>query len=253
MTEVLRWTAPTALRKPPRHPVVLVGLLPSEGRLGLRELAERWGDRAVPVAPLVGRTIAYDAHAGVPYEHRPLGEVIAALTTDANGVVSARPQDYLPGIEARLPRLDPAIAVGARAMPWRRARLWISPPGAITPLHQEVTHNLLAQLEGEKEVTLFSPWDRAAMYSHPPWSRMPHVSRVAAHAPDLVKHPRFTRARPQRTRLEAGDVLYIPPLWWHWVRAIDASLSYNLWFAGGLVAAAAAALERYKALRSLRI
>jgi lysine-specific demethylase 8 len=30
--------------------------------------------------------------------------------------------------------------------------------------------------------------------------------------------------------LMPGDMLYIPPRWWHYVRALDASASVSFWF-----------------------
>ena len=42
---------------------------------------------------------------------------------------------------------------------------WIGPPGTVSPLHRDPTHNLLAQLYGEKRVRLYAaPDDAAAMY-----------------------------------------------------------------------------------------
>ncbi|MBW2464141.1 MAG: cupin-like domain-containing protein [Deltaproteobacteria bacterium] len=232
---------------PRRRPVVVEGLLDGQPQLTLHELAEHWGDRRLPVAPLEDGVIVFDATAGVPFRERPLIDVIDNLEERDAGVVSVRPSDWLPGITARLPSFDP---IGAS---WRRSRLWVSPRGAITPLHHEVTQNLLAQLEGDKEVTLYAPWTRPAMYPHRPWSGMPHTSRVAAHAPDARRYPLFSRARPHRALLNPGDVLFIPAGWWHWVRALAPSLSHNTWFADGAVALLARSLERYKELRSLQL
>lgn len=232
---------------PRRRPVVVRGLLDGQPQLTLAELEEGWGECRLPVAPLADGVIVYDATAGVPFREETLGSVLDRLDDPNGAMVTVRPTDWLPGIEARLPLFEPAGA------PWRRSRLWVSPTGAITPLHHEVTHNLLAQLEGDKEVTLYAPWTRLAMYPHPPWSGMPHTSQVAAHAPDHERHPLFAWAQPHRARLGPGDVLYVPAGWWHWVRTLSPSLSHNTWFAGGAVALLARGLERYKALRSLQL
>jgi len=232
-----------------RHrPAILEGLLEDQPQLTLHELGERWGEHVVPVATTVDGVATYTPDGGIAFREMVLRDYLAHLDDPDPGMVSARPEDYLPGIAARLPALEPGPSAA-----WRRSRLWVSPPGAITPLHHEVTSNLLAQLEGDKKVTLYSPWAHRAMYPERPWSRMPHMSRVAAHAPDLSAQPRFADARPWVASLHADDVLYIPPLWWHWVLTESRSLSHNLWFAGPAIALLAGGLERYKALRSLRL
>ena len=33
--------------------------------------------------------------------------------------------------------------------------------------------------------------------------------------PDLITYPQFSRAHPLKFRLNAGDVLYMPSLWFH--------------------------------------
>jgi len=231
-----------------RRPAVVTGLLGNGPQLTLDELAEGWGECAVPVAPVVDGAVAYGSDTGVPFRDIPVADVIAGLEGPNPGMVSCRPSDYLPGLEERLPGFDPG-----RKAPWSRARIWVSPPRTVTPLHHEVTNNLLSQLQGPKEVTLYAPWTRWAMYPERPWSRMPHVSRVAAHKPDLKRFPLFARATPWRANLVPGDTLFIPAFWWHWVQTTKASLSYNLWFAGGAVALLARTMELYKSVRKLSL
>jgi hypothetical protein len=230
-----------------KRPAILVGLLEGQPQLTLDELGQRWGDRLVPIVPTSNGAATYTAE-GVAYQDTILRAYLARLDEPEAGLLSARPEDYLPGVTARLPDLCPGPRVA-----WRRSRLWVSPANVVTPLHHEVTANLLAQLEGEKDVTLYSPLEHRAMYPHRPWSRMPHMSRVAAHDPDLSAQPRFSKAQPFRGTLHVGEVLYIPRLWWHWVLTRSASLSHNTWFAGPAVAFVARGLEHYKTLRALRI
>jgi hypothetical protein len=231
-----------------RRPTVLEGLLDDYAGLTLTRLSEAYADAVVPVAPVAGGVVSYSAERGIPYRRKRLADVIADLDGDDRGMLTGRPEEHLPGVSSMLPALEPGGEYR-----FRRDRIWISPGETITPLHHEVTHNLLAQLEGDKVVTLYSPRERRAMYPHPPWSRMPHVSRVAAHDPDLSAHRRFADAVPHVAKLAPGDVLFIPALWWHWVRTERPSLSHNLWFARGPVAFVARTLERYKELRSLSI
>jgi len=230
-----------------RRPIILEGLLVDQPRLTLRELERSWGDRVVPVAPIVDGVGVYSAEGGIAFREVTVRDYVHGLENGGAGLLTARPQDFLPGVTDRLPVFDP----GPRAA-WRRSRIWVAPANTVTPLHHEVTSNLLAQLEGDKVVTLYSPWEYRAMYPHRPWSRMPQMSRVAANAPDLTAQPRFAQAKPWVADLRATDVLYIPAFWWHWVVTKHVSLSYNLWFAGGIIGFLARSLERYKAMRALR-
>lgn len=45
-------------------------------------------------------------------------------------------------------------------------------------------------------------------------------SSVHLDAPDLVRHPLFQKARPIRTVLKPGEVLYLPAYWHHEVQSL---------------------------------
>ena len=47
------------------------------------------------------------------------------------------------------------------------ASLWISPPGAVTPLHYDLLDTLLAQIDGTKRVIIASPADTPHLYKGP--------------------------------------------------------------------------------------
>ena len=55
-------------------------------------------------------------------------------------------------------------------------------------------------------------------------------SNIDPEEPDLQKYPRFAKATVTHGLLEPGDILYIPKLWWHSLRALDHSISINHWF-----------------------
>ena len=43
------------------------------------------------------------------------------------------------------------------------------------------------------------------------------------------RYPQFAEARPLVVTLEPGDVLYVPNHWWHFVEAVETSMSVNVW------------------------
>ena len=55
----------------------------------------------------------------------------------------------------------------------------------------------------------------------------PEGAAIDVENPDWARHPRFRHAVPWKTTLEAGEVLYLPYAWWHWVRGMEVSISVN--------------------------
>jgi hypothetical protein len=108
--------------------------------------------------------------------------------------------------------------------------MWIGPAGTFTPLHFDLTNNLLAQIVGRKRVTLLPP-------SEAP--RLQHNRHVFSDVHDihdesrLAKYPAARDARRFEVDLGPGDLLYVPIGWWHQVRSLDfsAMLTYTnfLW------------------------
>ena len=107
---------------------------------------------------------------------------------------------------------------------------WLGPKGARTNLHRDVYHNVVAQLDGRKQFVLLSPADNRQVYVQRISSNSANKSPVAnALAPDLTRFPRFRDASPIKIILEPGDVLYIPPYWWHEAVAITHNVMINRW------------------------
>ena len=109
-----------------------------------------------------------------------------------------------------------------------------------TPLHFDFTENLFAQVHGSKRFILFSPQDTDSLYPFSLAAAMPHLSHVDASAPDLARFPAFAKAMALEADLQAGDVLYLPPFWWHQVIAPAFSISVNFWWKPSLAAIFAA-------------
>lgn len=90
-------------------------------------------------------------------------------------------------------------------------------------------HQPPPQVVGRKYVRLYSPAHTAALYPHAEGVHT-NSSRVDAEAPDHDEFPLFQTAPWLEAALEPGDMLYIPPRWWHYVKALSASFSTSFWW-----------------------
>jgi len=106
---------------------------------------------------------------------------------------------------------------------------WFGPAHTVSPAHTDPHHNLLCQVVGAKRVRLFAPSETPRMYPHVE-SKMSNTSRVDVMRPDLNEFPEFASAAFFDATLLPGDALYIPPGWWHHVRALDVSFSVSYWW-----------------------
>lgn len=99
---------------------------------------------------------------------------------------------------------------------------WMGPKGTFTPLHHDLTNNMLVQVYGTKKVTLIPAWQVPWLYNDL------HVySEVDFPKFDLKKHPLMEHVTPVEITIEAGDALFIPIAWWHCVNGLKKSISIS--------------------------
>jgi hypothetical protein len=88
-------------------------------------------------------------------------------------------------------------------------------------------HVFTFQVYGTKWWLTFPPEESRNLY---PDARFHNVSAVSDLAnPDVERFPAITKARGRRWLLRAGDMLYLPPGWWHttWIDEPSISISIN--------------------------
>lgn len=114
-----------------------------------------------------------------------------------------------------------------------RASLWIGSGGQVVNLHHDDKLNFMCILAGTKRITLFPPEAAADLYPGPLDSPFgAPASYVTLLKPDLARFPRFSRALVQAhlAMLYPGDILYLPPFWWHHVESFGVNIMLNGWF-----------------------
>jgi hypothetical protein len=156
----------------------------------------------------------------------------AAPEPEAIAAQAVSVADALPGFvqENRLALLDAEI----------QPRIWIGNRVAVAT-HHDMFSNLAVVVAGGRRFTLFPPDQVANLYIGP-FEFTPAgtpASLVDPEAPDFERFPRAAEAMQNAltAELEPGDAIYIPHMWWHHVRSLDAlSILVNYWWDGAPVA-----------------
>ena len=108
--------------------------------------------------------------------------------------------------------------------------VWIGQPHVIAHCHYDGYHNFYAQLYGTKKFTLFSPDEWPGLYPYP--FLHPSHAQSQVNLSDITENTKFPlaeRVRGLEVVLKPGDLLYIPPLWFHLVESLETSISVNVW------------------------
>jgi hypothetical protein len=95
--------------------------------------------------------------------------------------------------------------------------VWMSGAGNVTPIHYDLSENLLVQILGEKRVLLWDPTQYPLLYLNPIGTQHDRQSRIDVNRPDPVSFPRFVNAKALEHILRPGEMLYIPAFWMHCV------------------------------------
>jgi len=105
---------------------------------------------------------------------------------------------------------------------------FMGPAGSFTPLHRDPKPNFLAQVVGEKYIRLHPPDVGPSVYQ----SGSGNVSHITLDVTFpcnqmLDDFPHYSDCPRFDCILTPGDVLYIPPGWWHFVKNKKVSISVS--------------------------
>jgi len=113
-------------------------------------------------------------------------------------------------------------------------RIWLGNASAVA-CHYDTYDNLALVVAGRRCFTLYPPDAIGDLYVGPIDHTMAGqpVALAAGSAPGDPRYPRFeaAQARALTARLQPGDALYIPKLWWHQVEATEpVNMLVNYWW-----------------------
>ncbi|UTA48360.1 cupin-like domain-containing protein [Simiduia sp. 21SJ11W-1] len=149
---------------------------------------------------------------------------------------SAEQSIFAPSVhlDTHLPGLRSALCDELPYAPDALIQAWMGGP-SLVPAHFDSQHNFACCVSGRRRFTLLEPEQLENLYVGPmdltPAGQP--ISLVDPYAPDLAQHPRYASAlqAAQSVELAPGDVLYIPPMWWHQVEGLaQFNLMINYWW-----------------------
>lgn len=108
-------------------------------------------------------------------------------------------------------------------------KAWLGPEGTTSPMHIDEKNNLLCQVFGSKRIVLAAPSDTANLYPFD-GDMLKNTSQIDAEHPDYNRFPLLRHVTFYSFTLHPGEMLYIPPKWWHFVRSLSKSFSVSFWW-----------------------
>lgn len=212
--------------KKPARPVVLEGLTaawPARAKWSLDYFESVAGDVRVPVYS--SRPSRERKHQHAPAATVTLRDYFGMLRAGENdlrlfffNLIAAAPalqRDFeFPDIGLKLFKKLPVLFMGGK--------------GARVQMHFDIdlADILLCHFGARKRVLLVSPAQTRYMYRVP--FSFSALAEIDFGRPDFDKYPALKRVHAEYAELDHGDVLYIPPGYWHYVTYDDVSFSMAL-------------------------
>ena len=214
---------------------------PALFRLDAPELLERWSPEALSLRYGTLPIWVQRSESLTGDEHGIIEETYAPTTMEAF-VAELREDQAHAGylsqyrLFEQVPELSDGLVLRRYSGCAHRTNFWMGPPGTTSKLHYDLDENLFWQVHGRKRVYLAPPEAYPDLYAtNRSWGD--GYSPVDPASPDLDRHPRAAHVDWYDLVLEPGDLLYLPPRWWHDVRALDVSVSIShIWWPPRLLA-----------------
>uniref|UniRef100_A0A667ZBE5 Bifunctional peptidase and (3S)-lysyl hydroxylase JMJD7 n=1 Tax=Myripristis murdjan TaxID=586833 RepID=A0A667ZBE5_9TELE len=151
--------------------------------------------------------------------------------------LAADVEEHVPWMSEALGKLPDAV------------NFWLGEASAVTSMHKDHYENLYCVISGEKRFILLPPTDRPhipyglyqpAVYSQRADGDFEVVDQLGSDKvpwipldpldPDLARFPAYSSARPLCCSVKAGEMLFLPSLWFHHVRQSHGCIAVNFWY-----------------------
>jgi lysine-specific demethylase 8 len=96
-------------------------------------------------------------------------------------------------------------------------------------MHSDSGSLAVFQVVGEKRILLYHPDESENLYPYE-GSFLNNTAQVDPEEPDYKTFPNYKNAIAWECHLKQGEMLYIPPKWWHHVRSLSTSFSVSFWW-----------------------
>lgn len=209
---VTRWTDVEYLKR-----VAGLRMVPVE--LGSHYLAEGWGQELMTFNEFINKHLLL-------IENTTPGENTVQSTRKKGYLAQHNLFDQIPALERDI-REPEYCSLGDGVV--ESVNAWLGPVGTVTPLHTDPWHNLLCQVVGRKYIRLYPPSSTLSLYPYETGITS-NSSRVDVDAPDHEKFPEYGKEPFLECVLKEGEMLYIPPGWWHYVKSLTTSFSVSYWW-----------------------
>jgi len=207
------------------RPVIITGMLDdcAARRWTLAGLAARFGSREVEVQRGREADPAYEMNSIAHKARMPFGAYIdlvqgAGQSNDfymtANN--DGRNRAALDELWDEMPALPDYLTDE------RRGFFWLGPAGTVTPFHHDLTNNFMMQMMGKKRVRLIAPCQTPRLYNE-----RHCFTPVDGRAIDVQRYPALAGVPVAECELAPGEILFLPVGWWHFVEALDISITVS--------------------------
>jgi hypothetical protein len=96
--------------------------------------------------------------------------------------------------------------------------------GVIAENHFDGSRNFIALLSGERRYILSHPNQCSKLALYPMEHPSARHSAIDWSDPDLAEFPEFSEAQVNEVVLQAGDVMYLPTNWFHYIISLELNM-----------------------------
>ena len=104
---------------------------------------------------------------------------------------------------------------------------WLGPKRSYIAIHSDTCDKLIYQSHGEKEWCLIAPHFFQSLYLFEDFGRGFDVSPINPFEPDINRYPKYKDVPVIKFKVTAGDIFFLPGGWYHSVRSLNTSLSFE--------------------------